>query len=478
MWKRSEGGNPDRFVEGKMKRNYVTWGIVLLGILLLFTGAVGGNSVLGKLADSLGSHAAGRVVVSIAKEAASDFGNLFTVNDVKKLSEQPGTGEPAAAAESIKPVGFDDISVTSVIRGVTSNFYDYDTIEIVKGSIFTEKDEKESNRVAVLDEELALELFKTVNAVGNRIKLYDKTFRVVGVAARDTSILGILSERKEPVVYIPVNVLLELDRSAGISSIRTATAGEDLLGGNEDTVTSALRAIGKNPSNYIIEDYGIKEYLMRQTAQLVIFIPGLAVIFTLAVLLINVVKRTASILLSAGRTDYFGNVLKNNKGILSGELTRAALLSGSIYAVWFGIRFRIFIPQNNIPDDLTDLSYYFDLLKENILQGNSQIGCIPPVEGIILANAQKVICVLTVAALAVGIPLILAGFYRLKLKGTSLFVLAPVCSAMTMAAAAMIPLAAVASGMSPDWNTKGILVLFSFVFINMILFSKERDEVF
>jgi hypothetical protein len=465
-------------IESLLKNEGVAWGIVFLGIVALISGVVLGTSAVGALADSLGANAAGRVVVSITKNASGDARNFFTTEEIRKLSEQPGTRNPAAVAESRERAAFGGRSVDSVIRGVSPNYPSYYTIRLAGGSFFTKKDEQESNRVAVIEEELALELFKTANAVGNEIELYDRTFRIVGVAEKDPSLPGFLTERKEPVVYIPVNVLLELDQEAGISSVRAATAEKDLLGRNEDMAAAALRAVGKNPSNYSIKDYGIEEYFMEQIIQLVLFVPGMALILILAVRIKNGIRRTARVLSSACKTDYLANVLRTNKDFLRGELVRVALLSGGVLAVWLGIRFRLFIPPDYIPDDLADLSYYFNLLKENLLQRNSLIGSVPPAEEILLASTKKVLYLVAAASLAAGIPMLLTGLYRLKRKGARLCVLAPVCSAMAFAAVALASLASAASGMPPALNTKGLMILFAFVFINSILFSKERDEVF
>ena len=461
-----------------MKKCFITWGLMFIGILFLLAGAVLGNSVVEKLADSYGLYSTNKVVISVTKEAASNKDNLFTLEDMKKLSTQPRTGEPAAAAESFKPVKYGNGNVAANIRGVSFNYSCFLTLDIIEGSFLSKADEEEASQVAVIDEELAMELFKTRKVIGNEIEIYGRIFKIIGVTAKDSSILGLLADQKEPLVYIPVNVMLELDQEAGISSIQVRTFEKDLLGRNEDIVSDALRAIGRNPSNYIIEDYSIKEYFMRQKTQLAVFVPGLALILTLAVLLKNSVKRLVLMVSSECKTDYFINVFRMHKARILAELTRTVLMMGGILAVWSGISFRLFIPQNYIPDELTDMSYYIDLLKDSILQNNSRIGYLPPIEEIMLVNAQNMLDWIFYPALIAGIPLIIIGFYQLKLKKTSISILAPASSVMTIAAIAALSLAAIAAGMPLSFNTKGLLVLFAFVFINSILFSKEREEVF
>ena len=107
-------------MQANMKKSVAKWGLVSVGILLLVTGAVLGSMVAEKLSDSYGLNSTDKVIVSVTREAAADSNNLFTVKDVEKLSVQPGTGELAAAAESIKPVKYGSSTVSSVIRGVPS----------------------------------------------------------------------------------------------------------------------------------------------------------------------------------------------------------------------------------------------------------------------------------------------------------------------------------------------------------------------
>jgi len=106
------------------------------------------------------------------------------------------------------------------------NFY---ALDIIEGNFLSKADEEEASQVAVIDEELAVELFNTRNVIGNEILIYDRIFKIIGVEAIDSSILGILTDRNEPSVYIPVNVMLELDKETGISSIQIKTTENDLL---------------------------------------------------------------------------------------------------------------------------------------------------------------------------------------------------------------------------------------------------------
>lgn len=456
----------------------VTWVLLFTGILLLLGGPILGNSVIGELMESYGSYSSDRVVVSITKDAAKDGSNLFTMKDLERLAEQPGIGETAAEAESAGMVKYGDKTAPAVICGVTYDYAAFIDLDFINGSFISKSDEAEANQTAVIGEELALELFGTLNATGNRIEIYGRTFTVIGVVKKDNSILGVLTDSEDHRVYIPAGVLLESDNTAGITSIRTRTQGEELLGRNEDIVSNALNTIGKNSSKYIVEDYGSKTFYLRQKILLAVFIPGSILILTLAVLLKKLVKKLITEISSGLKTDYLSNMLKTKKKLLLSYSVRIVVLAAGMLAVWYGIKFRFFIPQSYIPGDLTDLSFYLDLTKGLIRHNNSMTGYLPPFEEILLGKAREMLDWIFYSSVLAGISLTYIGLYQLKMKNTGLSTTALASTLIVAAGAAISSLAAVLSGMPLFLGTKGLLVLYAFVFINSILISKERDEVF
>lgn len=461
-----------------MIKQSVTWVLLFIGILLLLGGPILGNSVIGELMESYGSYSADRVVVSVTKDAAKDGSNLFTIDDLESLAEQPGIGETAAEAESAGMIKFGDKTATAVICGVTYNYASFIDLDIINGSFITKSDEDEANQTVVIGEELALELFGTLNATGNKIEIYGRTFTVTGVVKKDNSILGVLTDSKDHRVYIPAGVMLESDNTAGITSIRTRTQGEELLGRNEDIVSNALGNIGKNALKYIIEDYGSKTFYLRQKILLAVFIPGLILILTLAVLLKKLIKKLITEISSSMKTDYLSNILKTQKKLLLSYSARILILTAGMFAVWYGIKFRLFIPQSYIPGDLTDLSFYWDLAKGLIRQNNSMTGYLPPFEDILLGKAREMLDRIFYSSVLAGILLTYIGLYQLKMRNTGLSTTALASTLIVAATVAISSLAVILSGMPLFLGTKGLLVLYTFVFINSILISKERDEVF
>lgn len=89
------------------------------------------------------------------------------------------------------------------ITGVSSDFAYIRKLNIKEGRFFTNEDDTGKRRVAVLDEELALQVFGRAEALGNKINIESTPFLVVGVIAKTESALGFGGN---PSVYIPFRV--------------------------------------------------------------------------------------------------------------------------------------------------------------------------------------------------------------------------------------------------------------------------------
>ena len=461
----------------ELKKYLIGWGVLFIGIFLLFAGTVAGEMIVNLLCEAYGIYADGKVVVSFADEAAASPDNSLDARDIQRLSEEPGTENLAAAAVSKTTAGYGIKNAVVVARGVTFNYRNFITLKIKEGNFLARTDEIEKNRVAVIDEELALMLYNTADAAGNDVVIYGVNFKITGVITKDSSLLGALTRQKEPSVYIPLNVMLELDEKAKISSVQIKTEGENLLGRNVDMVSSALEAIGKSLSGIKIADYGIKSFFMRQKVNFAVFIPGMLLIIMLSIYMKRSIKIIVDLIKTGCKADYLSNVIKVYKAEILKQLASCGIILTIITAVWLGIRFEFYVPQDWIPDELIDLSHYQALIKDMILQNNSRIGYTPPIEEIMHIKAQGILDVVFYLSQLAGIPMMLTGLCLLRLKNASLAALAPVCSLMVFLALLLIAFLAVAAGMPIRINTKGVLVLFAYTFISSIIFSKERDEV-
>ena len=89
------------------------------------------------------------------------------------------------------------------ITGVTSDYPYIRNFNMKQGRFFTEEDDSGKRRVAVIDEDLAGQVFGRAEALGSKITLGNTPFLVVGVVAKEESALGF---SENPSVYIPIQV--------------------------------------------------------------------------------------------------------------------------------------------------------------------------------------------------------------------------------------------------------------------------------
>jgi putative ABC transport system permease protein len=89
------------------------------------------------------------------------------------------------------------------ITGVSSDYAYIRKFNLKEGRFFAEEDDTGKRRVAVLDEDLAVQIFGRAQALGSKVTLGDTPFLVVGIIAKGESALGF---SENPRVYIPIQV--------------------------------------------------------------------------------------------------------------------------------------------------------------------------------------------------------------------------------------------------------------------------------
>ena len=110
---------------------------------------------------------------------------------------------PAASSSTRIRSGQEILSVT--IGGVTSNFFDVNSAELLYGEYFSANDNINRRQVVVLGKDVADELFPVGNAVGSYVSIFRQSSRrylVVGVLDEKDATLGTSFNNS---VFIPLN---------------------------------------------------------------------------------------------------------------------------------------------------------------------------------------------------------------------------------------------------------------------------------
>jgi len=292
---------------------------------------------------------------------------------------------------------------------------------------------------------------------------------------KDDSIIGKLTDDGLRSVYIPASVMLELDTTAHITDLQIKTADANTRDQNTTDVSAAIRQIGKNPSNYNINDYNLKLALMKQKPLLLVFIIGIASMLMLLSHVKNLIKEIYFLIRDRCKADYFSNVIKHNlKGIGHCILEMALSLTG-IVLIWIGIRFTLYIPPQNIPDELINISYYSDLIKAAIQEGIQNRGYVAPQAELIFNTVNMLLNVLFYISVVLGFLLLYSGFRELKILSMNSNRVTIILGSLFILSIGISAAMASWSGLPFILDAKSILVAWAFIYINFIIKRKESD---
>jgi putative ABC transport system permease protein len=131
----------------------------------------------------------------------------LTVQDAEAiLAEVPGAVAAAPWATRRMPVSFEGRSATTTILGITPDVQDVLNVATAAGGFYTERDEVTGGRTVVLGPAVASALFGDEPATGQRVRIGQVPFEVVGVLRpRGADLSG---ADQDDVVMIPLRTAL------------------------------------------------------------------------------------------------------------------------------------------------------------------------------------------------------------------------------------------------------------------------------
>jgi putative ABC transport system permease protein len=225
-----------------------------------------------------------------------------------------------------------------------------------------------------------------------------------------------ISDDGTPDIYIPIQVFTALNPGTGITYAEAATDDTTTVGENGDRLDEALAAAGKNPYEYTVVDYNLKRELMEQKPSIIIFIMGMLIIFTIGRYAFRNVRSIVDVVRHGIRDDYLINVLKKNRFMLLKYILGVIFPVLSIILLWQLIKFEMYIPKKYIPEELTNLGFYFNLAKEGIQEGINSLGYIPSPQEFMVGRADAVLTWSMYLGIIAGFLLFYTGMVQLKLS--------------------------------------------------------------
>lgn len=424
-----------------------------------------------------GDNGMNKVVVT-AKKTGPQTGSDLSLREVERIAGGLGTKEytyTARPAFSRVPVKAGGAGFPSTVIGTNHRLPRFSRMEMLFGSFFTETAEREGGNVAVIDDRLAWNAFRTGNAVGETLEIYGRPFRITGVVKRDASIAGKLTDDGFPQVFIPGERLFELDSQATIPVVEVKTEEGGTMDRNRPSVSAALQEAGKNPSDYSIVDFNIKRALLEQKPDMIVFISGCVIILILAAWIRDVLKELIPALRRECRTDYLMGVIRKNAGRTGVAAGKVLTALGAMFLTAAGMRFSLFIPPALIPEELIDIPFYFELIHAGIRSGLENQGYMAGTAETLFNRLDMLTGWPLAIISAAGFLAIYAGLGKLKLLHVQIHRLALACGLFTLLCAMLLAASAGALGLPFRLETADVLIVWTFIYLN-IFYCHYKSE--
>ncbi|RYD02138.1 hypothetical protein N752_27185 [Desulforamulus aquiferis] len=146
-----------------------------------------------------------------------------------------------------------------------------------------------------------------------------------------------------------------------------------------------------------------------------------------------------------------------------------------MFLLWRLIKFPLYISPENIPNELIDISFFSNLLK-NVIQAKVQSA------GYVATSGETQLNILNTIqnwnlflSIFLGLPLFYLGLYQVKMLGEKLLKVEVFCCAIMMVSLVISIALLLMTKMPPVIDTKGVLLLFISIFSTVISFTVRSE---
>jgi putative ABC transport system permease protein len=165
----------------------------------------------------------------------------LTIEDAEAIQREiPGVTVVSPEVRTITQIASGNQNWSTSILGESADYFTLRQWPLVQGANFTEQDVRSANKVAVIGQTIAEQLFPGEDPIGQIIRIKSAPFIIVGLlSAKGMSMMG---SDQDDVVIIPYTSAMK--RLMGVTTLRTInvqTATSALLEPAQQQITSLLR---------------------------------------------------------------------------------------------------------------------------------------------------------------------------------------------------------------------------------------------
>lgn len=178
-----------------------------------------------------------------ALSAFSGGGQTLTKDDleaIRKNASLTNIEEVGAFVSESKTVSANNVDKIYLIYGMSPEISDMLKPNMVEGAFYTTDDNLEQNRVVVIGEKAKEAFFgEATDAVGQKVKIGNRTYKVIGVARSSSALFGSFFDNA---MFIPLDVALhQLEGNPYIREIDVSVKNTDLMNDTINQVSELLR---------------------------------------------------------------------------------------------------------------------------------------------------------------------------------------------------------------------------------------------
>ncbi|MFO5493753.1 MAG: ABC transporter permease [Cuspidothrix sp.] len=297
--------------------NKLRSGLTMLGIIIGNASVIamigigeGTQTLANKQFQSLGPN-----TLFIVPGSPGSRGRVTTTPRTLVLQDAQAIAQQVRAVQEVAPeinnritVSYRNKSATTTVIGTTPNYTKVRNFEIEEGRFFNDFDLKRSRRVAVLAPYLANKIFDNQNPIGQKIRIQNTTFEVIGLTVSKGSSFG---NNSDDIVFIPINTMYSrlVGRTSpygiNISLISASAKDENSISAAEFQITNLLRRRHKivREDDFTIQTQknlleisntitGALTTMLAAIASISLFVGGIGI---MNIMLVSVTERTQEI---------------------------------------------------------------------------------------------------------------------------------------------------------------------------------------
>ncbi|HHY70763.1 MAG TPA: FtsX-like permease family protein [Thermoanaerobacterales bacterium] len=209
----------ESIVANKMRSLLTMLGIIIgvSSVITVSALGLGGRSAINKEMDAFGANRFG-IYYNYNPDNPITEADVFTLQDVAVIKDI------SPAVEDIAPINWDKVNIQSrgkeigvQIVATTADYVKIANLKLDAGRFFSQEDDNAKKYVAIISESLSKELFNSSAAIGKKIMVGNRPFKVIGLLGREESVFSMGQDNK--MMYIPISTHFSINGSNWINNI-------------------------------------------------------------------------------------------------------------------------------------------------------------------------------------------------------------------------------------------------------------------